>query len=180
MTSLWAWQRLKSPASRLFTQPFIQTQIKENIKAPHTGLCAGNSPGTGEFPAQIASNTKNVSIWWRHDDSYGNTDLGDLHLFETSKVMACCLIGTQPLPEQILISPSCQPKEIHLHEILMTVIHINTNNFFFFLNGTHVVQLWPQWVNQLYLFKSALSSATSSEPKTVKSCIESTEHCTQY
>ena len=25
---------IKSPASRLFTQPFIQAQIKENIKAP--------------------------------------------------------------------------------------------------------------------------------------------------
>ena len=22
--------------------------------------------GTGEFPAQMASNTENVSIWWRH------------------------------------------------------------------------------------------------------------------
>ena len=32
-----------------------------------TGLCAGNSPGTGEFPAQMASNAENVSIWWRHD-----------------------------------------------------------------------------------------------------------------
>ena len=32
MTSKWARWRLKSPASRLFTQPFIQTQIKENIK----------------------------------------------------------------------------------------------------------------------------------------------------
>ena len=31
-----------------------------------TGLCAGNSPGTGEFPAQMASNAENVSIWWRH------------------------------------------------------------------------------------------------------------------
>ena len=31
---------LKSPASRLFTQPFIQTQIKENIKSPrHWPLC---------------------------------------------------------------------------------------------------------------------------------------------
>ena len=27
--------RLKSPASQLFTQPIIQKQIKENIKAPH-------------------------------------------------------------------------------------------------------------------------------------------------
>ena len=31
---------LKSPASPLFTQPFIRTQIKENIKAPrHWPLC---------------------------------------------------------------------------------------------------------------------------------------------
>ena len=29
---------IKSPASRLFTQPFIQTQIKENIKLHVTGL----------------------------------------------------------------------------------------------------------------------------------------------
>ena len=33
-----------------------------------TDLCAGNSPGTGEFPGQMASNTENVSIWWRHHD----------------------------------------------------------------------------------------------------------------
>ena len=31
-----------------------------------TGFCAVNSPGTGEFPAQMASNAENVSIWWRH------------------------------------------------------------------------------------------------------------------
>ena len=31
-----------------------------------TGLCAGNSPVTDEFPAQKASYTESVSIWWRH------------------------------------------------------------------------------------------------------------------
>ena len=31
---------------------------------------AGNSPVTGEFLAQRASNTENVSIWWRHHDLY--------------------------------------------------------------------------------------------------------------
>ena len=31
-----------------------------------TGLCEGNSPVTGEFPTQRASNTENVSIWWRN------------------------------------------------------------------------------------------------------------------
>ena len=34
VTSYWVWWCLKSPASQLFTQPFIQRQIKENIKAP--------------------------------------------------------------------------------------------------------------------------------------------------
>ena len=29
---------------------------------------AGNSPVTGEFPSQMASNAENVSIWWRHHD----------------------------------------------------------------------------------------------------------------
>ena len=28
----------------------------------------GIPPGTGEFPAQMASNAENVSIWWRHHD----------------------------------------------------------------------------------------------------------------
>ena len=35
-----------------------------------TGLCAGNSPRTGEFPAQMASNVENSSIWWRHHDKF--------------------------------------------------------------------------------------------------------------
>ena len=40
LTSYWPRWRLKSPASRLFTQSFIQAQIKENIKAPrHWPLC---------------------------------------------------------------------------------------------------------------------------------------------
>ena len=52
----------------MFTRPFIQTQIKVNIKAPrHWPLC-GEFTGTGEFPAQRASYAENVSIWWRHHD----------------------------------------------------------------------------------------------------------------
>ena len=64
--------RLKSPGWRLLTEPFIQMQIKENIKAPrHCPLC-GELTGTGEFPAQMASNAENVSIWWRHHVSRRN------------------------------------------------------------------------------------------------------------
>ena len=39
---------------------------RKTSKLRVTGLCAGNSPVTGEFPAQMASNAENVSIWWRH------------------------------------------------------------------------------------------------------------------
>ena len=41
---------------------------KKTSKLRVTGLCAENSPWTGEFPAQMASNAENVSIWWRHHD----------------------------------------------------------------------------------------------------------------
>ena len=54
---------LKSPASRLFTQLFIQMQFKVTPKLCVTSLCV---PVTGEFPAQRASTAENVSIWWRH------------------------------------------------------------------------------------------------------------------
>ena len=47
--------------SRLFRR-----RSKKTSKLRVTGLCAGNSPATGEFPAQMASNAENVSIWWRH------------------------------------------------------------------------------------------------------------------
>ena len=46
----------------VYLKKFIQAQIKETSKFRVTGLCAG----TGEFPAEMASNAENVSIWWRH------------------------------------------------------------------------------------------------------------------
>ena len=62
MPSQWARWRPKSPASRLFPQPFIQAHIKENTNAP----C--HWPLTGEFLSQRASYAENVSICWRHHD----------------------------------------------------------------------------------------------------------------
>ena len=44
----------------------FRRRSKKISKLRVTGLCAGNSPETGEFPAQMASNAENVSIWWRH------------------------------------------------------------------------------------------------------------------
>ena len=44
----------------------FRRRSKKTSKLRVTDLCAGNSPMTGEFPAQMASNAENVSIWWRH------------------------------------------------------------------------------------------------------------------
>ena len=44
----------------------FRRRSKKTPKLRVTGLFAGNSPETGEFPAQMAGNTENVSIWWRH------------------------------------------------------------------------------------------------------------------
>ena len=46
----------------------FRRRSKKTSKLRVTGLYAGNSPGTGEFPAQMASDAENVSIWWRHHD----------------------------------------------------------------------------------------------------------------
>ena len=53
--------------NRLFRCRWKKTSAKLRV----TGLCAGNSPVTDEFPEQMASNAENVSIWWRHHDFRG-------------------------------------------------------------------------------------------------------------
>ena len=64
----------------------FRRRSKKTSKLRVTGLCAGNSPGTGEFPAQMVSNAENVSIWWRHHE------LGDDTL--------TCWIADNSIPSQ--------------------------------------------------------------------------------
>ena len=44
---------------------WFRRRLKKTSKHRVTGLCAENSPVTGEFPTQRAPNAENVSIWWR-------------------------------------------------------------------------------------------------------------------
>ena len=77
-------------ASHITSLPIVyltllfRSRSKETSKLRVTGLCAGNSPGTGEFPAHMASNAENVSIWWRHH------------------VVVCRLSGVKSLIEPIM------------------------------------------------------------------------------
>ena len=52
----------------------VYSGADQTSKLRVTGLWVGNSPGTGEFPAQMASNAENVSIWWRHHVTYYKID----------------------------------------------------------------------------------------------------------
>ena len=56
----------------------FRRKSKKTSKLRVTGICAGNSPLTGEFPSQMASNAENVSIWWRH---HVLTTLGMMPIF---------------------------------------------------------------------------------------------------
>ena len=49
----------------VYSTVYSGTDQRKTPKLRVTGLCVGNSQGTGEFPAKMASNAENVSIWWR-------------------------------------------------------------------------------------------------------------------
>ena len=48
----------------------FRRRSKKTSKLRVTDLCAANSPVTSEFPAKMANNAENVSIWWRHHDEF--------------------------------------------------------------------------------------------------------------
>ena len=77
-------QRLDCLLTRLFRRRSNKTS-----KLRFTGLCEGNSPVTGEFPTQRATDAENGSIWWHHHDdcvSESLTFLGQFTLLSTHTV----------------------------------------------------------------------------------------------
>ena len=109
-----AWQRtgdkpLSGPMTAQFTDPLqwrhngrdsvsnhqphdcllkrlFRCRSRKTSKLRVTGLCAGNSPVTGEFPAQMASNAENVSIWCRHHAYIHRWALNHLPVDKTAAV----------------------------------------------------------------------------------------------
>ena len=59
---------------------------KQASKLRVTGLCVGDSPVTGEFPAQMTNNTENVSIWWRHHDECQSVSEAILNTLDRSRI----------------------------------------------------------------------------------------------
>ena len=53
------------PQDSLFNR-LARRRWHQRLRLRVTGLCEGNSPVTGGFAAQRASNAEHVCIWWRH------------------------------------------------------------------------------------------------------------------
>ena len=77
------------------TDRLFRCRSKKISKLHITGLCAGNSHVTGEFPTQRTSNAENVSIWWRHHantvkvlDKWGHLKFGYLTDFRCTPHIA--------------------------------------------------------------------------------------------
>ena len=60
------WRHNHQPHHYLLNRVF-RRRPKKTSKLRVTGLCAENSPVTGEFSVHMVSNA-DVSIWWRHHD----------------------------------------------------------------------------------------------------------------
>ena len=70
-----------------------------------TGLCVGNSPVTGEFPAQMVSNAENVSTWWRHHMRFINHSSSGWCWFEAGLMPAQCWPHCVWCPGNLLLKP---------------------------------------------------------------------------
>ena len=66
VTSLWAHWRLKSLASRLISQPFVQAQHKGDTQATRHRPLWEESTGGRWIPLTKVTNAESVFIWWRH------------------------------------------------------------------------------------------------------------------
>ena len=64
--------------STVYSTVFFGHRSKKTSKLRATGLCAGNSPLTGEFPARKASNAENASIWLRHHGLWPLVESGEM------------------------------------------------------------------------------------------------------
>ena len=71
-TSYYSDVIMSAIASQITSLPIVYSTVYSSVdqrkqkKLRVTVLFEGNSPVTGEFPVQRASNAEKVSIWWRH------------------------------------------------------------------------------------------------------------------
>ena len=95
----------------------FRRRSKKTSKPRVTGLCAGNSPGTGEFPAQMASNAENVPIWWRHHGVSIRVSITSLSVWDNSSSVQArtTKFGQKMRITLVKISSNAAMKAFNLH-----------------------------------------------------------------
>ena len=104
---------------------------KKTSKLRVTGLCAGNSPGTGEFPAQMASNAENVSIWWRHHAKWWPFCAGRVE-FDRGLHLVWCRYSPR---RSLITSPmcTCLRMPVAISELILGLRPANEKRLYFVL-----------------------------------------------
>ena len=88
---------------------------KKSSKLRVTGLCAENSPETGEFPTQMASNAENVSIWWhQHGKQLQWHDGILMHMLQKYSLLATLMQCEQVHIHVSIISNLVRTNKIHV------------------------------------------------------------------
>ena len=82
----------------------FRRKSKKTSKLRVTGLCEGNSPVTGEFPAQRTNNAENVSFWWRHHIVLIFLSLPTISYTTYRRVTTHCIVSLQNIWFSICIT----------------------------------------------------------------------------
>ena len=114
---------------------------KKTSKLRVTGLCEGNSPVTGEFPSQRASNAENVYTWWRHHilSAIAVTPQLPHHAYHVTSIWR---LGTHQWNLQAPNLVSNLPKTFGSCESQSFQIHVSYIYSFNYLTRFH----WPLWM----------------------------------
>ena len=111
----------------------FRRRSKKTSQLRVTGLCVGNSPGTGEFPAQMASNAKNVSIWWRHHGYF---------LWYRMVVCIQCILNAVSFPNVANHSTyACQARRV----LNNTIVRLVTPTHFCFNLSYQIAHMVIKW-----------------------------------
>ena len=86
----------------------FRRRSKKTSQLRVTGLCVGNSPVTGEFPSQRASNAENVSIWWRHHEFPRHNDFSYRKLVCVYLLRALVAWWRHIASQSYVINDSCE------------------------------------------------------------------------
>ena len=99
---IWTALRLKSPTNQLLDQQLIQTNNKENIKAPHNWPLWGEPSVISGFPSQRVNIAQWVSVSRRHYVCGIVTSFGVIDLYQHFSGSGSVSEGIKSLSRQVL------------------------------------------------------------------------------